>query len=108
MPLSETEKRRISNSPSLEALQTECQAITKSIQLEGLRREEAKLISELKTNKKRRQELAGIADIARQAKETNKRRHFTNRDFRRFNELIFGENQSVALQIYCQQHLPSL
>ena len=107
MPLSETEKRRISKSQSLEALLTEYQAITKSIQLEGLRKgEEAKLISELKRlTEKRRQELAGNVDITRQARETNKntpnkRRHFTNHDFRRFNELIFGENQSVALQIY--------
>ena len=112
MPLSETEKRRISNSPSLEALHTECLAITKSIKLEGIRKsEEAKLISELKTlTEKRWQELTGNVDIARQAKETNKntptkRHHFTNHDFRRFNELIFGENQSSHYRFTTQQHL---
>ena len=107
MSLSDTEKRRISNSLTLDSLRIECDAITRSIQLEGLGRlQEARLISELhRLVENRKEELVGPSYVSPPSQQTNRpasigRTHFTNHSFRRFNELIFGENQSVALQIY--------
>ena len=107
MPLSDTERRRISNSLTLQSLRIEHESITRSIQLESLSRaEEKRLISELRQLvENRAAELSGSSHLSSPAQQTCRstptvRNRLTNYSFRRFNELIPGGNQSVALQIY--------
>ena len=114
MPLTDTEKRRIYNSLTLESLRIEHVRISREIQSQGfsMGRTDALLAQLNKITEARRQQLVSNQynssekpnnkTIANEQHVTIQReqRHFSKQDFRRFDELILHESEAVALQIY--------
>lgn len=125
MPLTDEEKRRINNSLSLESLRIEHVRIAREIQSQGFSRGRTDaLLAQLNTiTETRRQQLPSSEHTSSERpnnqtvtneqhiKMEREERHFTKRDFRRFNELILHESEAVALQIYhpttCDLHSDS-
>jgi hypothetical protein len=115
MPISDEEKTRISNAVSVEALRAEHEEITRQIQLEGLPRgRESALLSELwRITEERMRQLLGRDENSSKVNEfiaqtPTPRGSFVEpaceyvsfRHFQGFNELIRGESDSMALQLY--------
>ena len=113
MPISDEEKTRILNAASVEALRAEHEAISRQIQLEGFPRyRESFLLSELWTiTEERMRQLLGhdenssnvndfIAQTPRASLVEPACEYVSFRHFQGFNELIPGESDSMALQLY--------